>query len=214
MMKTKQQTRTKTKHLVFMLTVSLSATLSLSAAPVAIKDVQHVTVRHEKGRCLIAPANGGIWSWGNEILVQYRSGEFQDKPVGSHDINFNKPILIEQSRSFDGGLTWTQHTAVPIQITEPGYTGPAGAKFPEFGPPLKEVPALTTPLGRLSLPLAGSRCDVEGAVSVAVVRHGLVAIAHRLPCGGQEHRAGVLVGVEGRPQAQRKRRHPLQGGKS
>jgi hypothetical protein len=46
----------------------------------------------------------------------------------------------------DGGLTWTQHTAVPIQITEPGFTGPAGAKIPEFGPPLKGVPALTTPM--------------------------------------------------------------------
>jgi hypothetical protein len=80
-----------------------------------LADVRHVTVRHEKGRFFGFPANGGIWSWGNEILVQYRGGEFQDKPVGSHDINYNKPILIEQSRSFDGGLTWTQHTAVPIQ---------------------------------------------------------------------------------------------------
>jgi len=114
--------------------------------PREMSGATHVTVRHEKGRRYGWPANGGIWSWGNEMLVQYRGGEFQDKPVGSHDINFDKPIGIEQSRSLDGGLTWTQHTAVPIQITEPTFTGPAGAKFPEFGPPLKGVPALTTPL--------------------------------------------------------------------
>ena len=55
--------------------------------------VQHVTVRHEPGRCFGWPANGGIWSWGDEILVQYKDGEFQDKRIGSHDINYSKPIL-------------------------------------------------------------------------------------------------------------------------
>jgi hypothetical protein len=80
----------------------------------------HVTVRHEQGLFNGFPANGGIWNWGNEILVQYRHGEFQDKPTGSHDINFNKPITIDQSRSLDGGLTWT-HQKTQIGITEPTW---------------------------------------------------------------------------------------------
>lgn len=41
-----------------------------------------------------------------------------------------------------GGLTWTPNVVAPIQIPEPGF----GGKIPEFGPPLKDVPALTTPL--------------------------------------------------------------------
>lgn len=72
--------------------------------------VTHVTVRHEKGRYFGWPANGGLWTWGNEILVQYKHGEFLDKPSGSHDINFDKPTTIDQSRSLDGGLTWTHQT--------------------------------------------------------------------------------------------------------
>ena len=47
-----------------------------------IVEVEHVTVRREEGRFFGWPANGGIWCWGNEILVQYRAGEFQNKPVG------------------------------------------------------------------------------------------------------------------------------------
>ena len=88
-----------------------------TGAETKVADATHVTVRHEKGRFFGWPANGGIWSWDNEILVQYRHGEFQDRPTGSHDINFDKPIVIDQSRSLDGGLTWT-HQTTPIHSTE------------------------------------------------------------------------------------------------
>jgi hypothetical protein len=124
-------------------TAILVANTTAQAAPRTAAEATHAVVRHEKGRTFGWPANSGNWIWGNEILVQYRSGEFQDKPAGSHDINYNKPIQIEQSRSFDGGLTWTQHTTLPIQITEPEFAGPDSAKFPQFGPPLKGVPGLT-----------------------------------------------------------------------
>lgn len=46
------------------------------AAPRQVADATHVTVRHEKGRCFGWPANHGVWSCGNEILVQYRGGTF------------------------------------------------------------------------------------------------------------------------------------------
>ena len=57
-----------------------------------IGDATHGTVRHEAGRYSGWPANGGIWSWGNEILVRYKNGQFQDKRIGSQDVNYNKPI--------------------------------------------------------------------------------------------------------------------------
>lgn len=100
-------------------------------------EVRHVTVRHEKGRCFGWPANGGIWSRGNEILVQYKNGAFQDKPPGSHDIDYGQPIVLDQSRSLDGGLTWT-HETTDIGNTEFMRTGEAI--------PRKEVPALEAPL--------------------------------------------------------------------
>lgn len=84
---------------------SLFAANQGTAAPRLVPAATHVTVRHERGRCSGWPANGGIWSWGNEILVQSRGGVFQDQPVGSHDIHFDKPIQIEPSRSFTGMLS-------------------------------------------------------------------------------------------------------------
>jgi hypothetical protein len=138
--------RYRTHHLLALAASLFTLPCLLPAAETKGIEATHVTVRHEEARYYGFPANGGIWSWGSEILVQYRGGEFQDKPIGSHDINYNKPIIVERSRSFDGGLTWTQHTTVPIQITEPGFAGPAGGKFPEFGPPLKGVPAVARPI--------------------------------------------------------------------
>ena len=81
----------------------------LNAQPV-IDGVQHFTVHAEKGRCIGWPANGGIWNWDDEILVMYDHGEFKDKPIGSHDINDDKPIVIDQSSSLDGGLSWAHET--------------------------------------------------------------------------------------------------------
>ena len=92
--------------------------------------MQQITVRREPGQFFGWPANGGIWNWGDEILVQYDHGEFKDKPIGSHDINDDKPIVIDQSRSLDGGLTWTHETTTIYNTEE--------------GDPPKNVPSLTT----------------------------------------------------------------------
>ncbi len=78
----------------------------------------HLVVRHEAGQFFGWPANGGIWSWGDEILVQYKQGSFKDKPVGSHDVDGDLPIVWAQSRSNDGGLTWI-HETTDIVVTEP-----------------------------------------------------------------------------------------------
>lgn len=96
------------------------------------KDIQHVTVRSEPGQFFGWPANGGIWSWGNEILVQYDHGTFQDKKVGSHDIDYDKPIVIDQSRSLDGGVTWTAEETDIINTEE--------------GEDLESVPELEKPI--------------------------------------------------------------------
>ena len=40
-------------------------------------DIEHVEVYYEPGRYGGWPANHGIWSWGNQILVGFEIGYFK-----------------------------------------------------------------------------------------------------------------------------------------
>ena len=68
---------------------------------------KHVTIYDEEGKFAGWPANNGIWSWGNEIVVGFIQGTLEPKIVPGHKIDFSKPSYNRQSRSIDGGLTWT-----------------------------------------------------------------------------------------------------------
>lgn len=68
---------------------------------------KHVTIYDEEGKFAGWPANNGIWSWGNEIVVGFIQGTLEPKIVPGHKIDFSKPSYNRQSRSLDGGLTWT-----------------------------------------------------------------------------------------------------------
>ena len=114
---TTQQTMKLLLPIALIVLLLVTCTLAPAADP-PLESVRHVTIRHERGRCYGWPANGGIWTWGNEIVVQYKDGEFLDKRIGSHDIDYDKPIVWGQSRSTDGGLTWA-HEAITIGMTEP-----------------------------------------------------------------------------------------------
>lgn len=52
------------------------------------------------------PANGGMWSWGDEILVSFNRGGF-DPSAGFHRIS-SKQIQNVFARSMDGGITWEE----------------------------------------------------------------------------------------------------------
>jgi hypothetical protein len=82
---------------------------SLPGEPMLIaEDVTHVKVYYELGRFGGWPANHGIWNWGNEILVGYSRGCYQDLGATRHHINREKPEEFWLARSMDGGATWTQ----------------------------------------------------------------------------------------------------------
>jgi len=67
---------------------------------------KNVTVYKEDNRYAGWPANHGIWSWGNEIVVAFVLGYQDDDPtLTSHPIK--GPTTIRQARSVDGGNTWT-----------------------------------------------------------------------------------------------------------
>ncbi|HHW10618.1 MAG TPA: exo-alpha-sialidase [Firmicutes bacterium] len=67
--------------------------------------MQHIEVYREPGRFAGWPANYGIWSWGDEIVVGFTVGYFA--PVkGFHARDSRRPFQTMQARTLDGGLTW------------------------------------------------------------------------------------------------------------
>ncbi len=103
----------------------------------------HVKVYHQPGRFGGWPANHGIWSWGNEILVGFSAGYFQDHGPERHAIDHDKPEEHLLARSRDGGETWT--------IENPAASGaliPVGKALHGITPPgLKEKPWRDCPGG-------------------------------------------------------------------
>lgn len=80
---------------------------------------EHVIVWKEEGKFGGWPANRGIWSWGNEILVGFHTGFLKIGAEG-HPLDSNRPTQELLGRSTDGGQTWT------IERFEPQELGPEG----------------------------------------------------------------------------------------
>ncbi|MHC4706963.1 MAG: hypothetical protein ACYS8I_07750 [Planctomycetota bacterium] len=72
----------------------------LCQGPKAVK--QNFMVFSRPDRFAAWPANNGVWSWGDEILVGFTHGRYKVKE--SHDIE--KPQFNVLGRSKDGGVTW------------------------------------------------------------------------------------------------------------
>jgi len=119
--------------------VTLIMTTALAYLPgepmLMAEDVTHVKVYYEPGRFGGWPANHGMWSWGNEILVGYSRGYYKDLGATRHHIDREKPEEFWLARSADGGMTWThEHPA------EKGYLIPRGRSLHGI-----ETPGLALP---------------------------------------------------------------------
>lgn len=68
--------------------------------------IENVVVYRERGRFGGWPANHGIWSWGNEILVGFSAAYFMMKGPERHPYDNTKPEEPRLARSLDGGHTW------------------------------------------------------------------------------------------------------------
>jgi hypothetical protein len=97
--------------------------------------VQHVTVYRETDRFAGWPANNGIWSWGNEIVVGFSVGDFDDDNLDGHPIK-REGRGKRLARSLDGGHTWTIETPSysTDQPSQPLSKCPGGVDFthPDF----------------------------------------------------------------------------------
>jgi BNR repeat-like domain len=108
-----------TKLRISALLVCLSAAINAEDRSAA----RNVVVYSEPGRYGGWPANHGIWSWGNEILVGFEAGYFKynDK---RHSIDWDRPAQHVLARSLDGGETWT--IEIPESLKPPGGAKVAG----------------------------------------------------------------------------------------
>src|SRR5690554_6759519 len=80
-------------------------------------EIQHGIVFSEIGKYGGWPANNGIWSWGNEILVGFVQADYKEVSGSMHtyDRSTTKNMY---ARSKDGGLTWSIEDACKDQATE------------------------------------------------------------------------------------------------
>lgn len=111
----------------------LLATVCLAQTSVPARNV---IVYKEPGRFAGWPANHGMWSWGNEIVVGFEAGHFKFSER-SHAIDYTKPAEHVLARSLDGGETWKIEKPEGLK-PPPGYRQ-AGVPT-EAGLPMKDCP--------------------------------------------------------------------------
>lgn len=105
--------------------------------------VEHVKAYYAPGRFGGWPANHGIWSWGDEILVGLSAGYMKDNGPDRHAIDHAKPEEHLLARSLDGGRTWSIENPA-----EKGALIPVGASLHGITPPgLVEKPWRDVPDG-------------------------------------------------------------------
>jgi hypothetical protein len=78
----------------------------------------HVEVFQKDGRFAAWPANGGMWVWGNEILVCYTEADHLGTTGHTYDSTTAWSMF---ARSLDGGQTWTREDAHAQGITASGH---------------------------------------------------------------------------------------------
>ena len=94
---------------------------TLLLLPCCLLSADHVLVYRESGRLGGWPANHGIWSWGDEILVGFSAAYHKVQPNSRHQQNPDKPEEPRLARSLDGGRTWT--IEAPRDLLPPAQGG-------------------------------------------------------------------------------------------
>ena len=88
-----------------------------------------VSVYQEPGRFGGWPANHGIWSWGDEILVGFERAHYKAQEEG-HSFDPHKPSGPVLARSLDSGESWAvEIPELPARSDEKPVPGPEGIDF-------------------------------------------------------------------------------------
>lgn len=92
-----------------------AALLAVTTRAAAQPAVEHVTVWRQAGRYGGWPANHGIWSWGDEVLVGFTAGVLKTGDPMRHPIDRSAGEQHVLSRSLDGGRTWQVEEPATLQ---------------------------------------------------------------------------------------------------
>ena len=68
---------------------------------------RHITVYGAEGEFAGWPANHGLWTWGDEVLVGFSIGFHKDLGTERHNIDRERPEQHVLGRSLDGGASWS-----------------------------------------------------------------------------------------------------------
>ena len=69
-------------------------------------EIRNLEIYFEEGRFGGWPANYGIWTWGDEILVGFSKGYYKDLGPDRHHIDRERPEKHLFARSLNGGESW------------------------------------------------------------------------------------------------------------
>lgn len=82
--------------------------------------MKHVEIYRRPGRYAGWPANYGLWSWGDDIVVGFTAGYMKADPEEFHPVDRERPQTPMVGMSKDGGETWV---AAPAPLMVPGAQG-------------------------------------------------------------------------------------------
>lgn len=91
---------------------------------------QTVVVYREAGRFGGWPANHGIWSWGNEIVVGFSAAWYAKQDANRHQYDNKRPEEPRLARSLDGGATWSIEAPRTLLPPEQGGAAVTGLNEP------------------------------------------------------------------------------------
>ncbi len=115
----------------------LQIAIAILCAASVLGAAEHGFVYKEPGKFGGWPANHGMWSWGDEMLVGFEVGHFRDTEKG-HAIDYTKPAEHVLARSTDGGKTWKIER--PEGLKPPPGVKVAGVPTGPDGRPLMDSP--------------------------------------------------------------------------
>jgi hypothetical protein len=97
--------------------LSLEIGLNLAVGAPSVP-VEHRVVYREAERFGGWPANHGIWSWGDEILVGFMAAWHQRQDISRHQVDHTKRGEAAFARSLDGGETWAIERPPEVVVVE------------------------------------------------------------------------------------------------
>ena len=86
------------------------------------KVIRHITIYSQAGRYGGWPANHGVWSWGDEIVVGFSAAYYQWIGPDRHPYDRSKPEEPYLAHTADGGETWAIEPAPSLAPPEGMYT--------------------------------------------------------------------------------------------